>query len=102
MLATYQGREVRLVGDVEENGQNPGDERHNDELSHGQRPECIRHGYGAEREDPTQVGCDHDPVSANPVDPDARWQSDNEKGGSRGGSEESDLEYGGVERAHGQ
>ena len=100
MLSPYQRRKVRLVGDIEEDGQNPGDESHDDELNHGQRVERIRNRDGAESEDPPEIGRDHDPVSAGPVDPHARRQADDEERGRRGGGQQSHLEGGGVERAH--
>ena len=102
VLPTDQGGKVRLVGDVEEDREDPGGQRHDEELGERQTADGVGDRNRAQREHPSQVGPDHGRGAAHAVDPHAGREPDDEKGRRRRRGEEPHLEGRGVECPHRQ
>src|SRR5439155_18030517 len=79
VLPPDERREIRLVGDVEEDRQDTGCERGGEELPRLQDAERIREWDRGKRDSASEVSDDQQRTSPQPVYPDARGQREEEE-----------------------
>ena len=91
LLLLDQRRQVRLVGDIEERGQDADDEGHDVELHDVQATEQRHDRHGGDDGGAQQVGRDHDRAAAQAVDPDAGDEAEGDAGDDVGDGEQRDL-----------
>ncbi len=102
MFPTHQRREVRLIGDIEEDGENATGQSDDEELDEGQSTDGVGDRDGAQGENPSQVRADHETAAAHTIHPHPGWEADDEKGRGRRRREQPHFEGRGVQRLHGQ
>ena len=101
LVAGDDGREVALVGDVEEDGQDADGEADDVELDDGQDAEQERERDGRQGEGSPQVAGDHHRAASQPVDPHACREPDQEERQEVDDVEEGDLEGGRLQDVDG-
>ena len=100
VFAPDERRQIRLVGDVEEHGEDAAHQSDDEELRQRQPPGYIGDGHGTDGDDPPQVGGDHDPAAAGAVYPDTGGQPHDEERGSGSRRQQAHLERRCMQRAH--
>ncbi len=94
-------RQIALVGDVEEDRGDAGDQRDGIELSHRQEARYGGEGDAGHRHGPDDVGPDQHRELAHPVHPGAGGQADEEERGGLRRRQQGHLEGGRVEFEYG-
>ena len=102
VLAVDEGGEVRLISDVEEDGEDPDEELKDEQvpdLQHAREPEDRdeREQNGARR-----VADDEDPAAAQAIDPDARGEGEEDEGEEAQHAEERELDRARVQVDRGE
>jgi hypothetical protein len=91
-VARDERGEVRLVGDVEEDGADAHHEAEDVQLPDRERVERVREWDRRERERAAEVAEDEDRLPRQPIDPDAGGERDQEERQHLDGTESRDLE----------
>ena len=97
-LAWHELRQERLVADVEEHRQRPGEEADDVQLPHLEDAGEVRGGDGGQDERPADVGGDEDPPPRQTVDPDAGRQREQQERQEVDRGQHADLERARAER----
>jgi hypothetical protein len=97
-LARHELRQERLVADVEEDGERPGEEADDVQLPHLEDAGEVRGGNRGEDERPADVGGDEDPPPGQAVDPDAGRQREQQERQEVDRGQDADLERARAER----
>ncbi len=95
------GRQERLVGDVEEDGQEAVDEADDIELWHRQDAKLPGDRDRQQRDRPAEVAGDEDEPAGEAVDPGAGWQGEQQERQELDRPEKGDLEGLGLEQDRG-
>ena len=97
LVPLHHGRQVALVGDVEEHGEAPGHEADDVQLPDRQGIEVERDRDGYDGRRPAEVADDQDRTSPEPVHPHARGQAEQDERQELDGGEQAELERGDLQ-----